>query len=317
VIEDNYGLCDWNCGTPAPAPGIGSRDVSALRGGGPLDGGGIIAAGNARIVSNLIRRNCAQSGAGMYLFGSAAAVNNTILRNKGEGAALIADAAFFNIDNNLFWDNGGGNGNVGTGAILADPLLHPDDIHLRPNSPAIDAGDDSWVQAGDVDINGRPRIAEESVDVGADEFIGHRLQIASGDASGPTLNAPAPGPHAEGGGATFRFALPAAGSVTLAVHDVLGRRIAVRAPEELSAGSHRVVWNPGRLHEAPRNLPDTAMRRLRPAGSRSTVRPWSAGAPRREAEVDGSDRVIVPGERVYIITGGCSRTTFAAISPGR
>jgi len=267
VIEDNYGLCDWNCGTPAPLPEGQGEDASSLRGGGPLDGGGIIAGGNVRIVSNLIRKNCAQGGAGLYLLQSSMAVNNTVLRNKGEGAALTGSGVTFannivafninvgvqvragtpTIDSNLFWGNQGGNGTTGTDAILADPLLSPDDLRLRMSSPAVDAGDDAWVLAGDLDVNGRPRIAGDHVDVGADEFIGHLLQVVHGDAPPLTLDRPVPNPWTGEGEATFRFTLPAAGSVRLTVHDVLGRRVAERAAERYTAGAHEVRWDPGPL----------------------------------------------------------------------
>ncbi|HMB67913.1 MAG TPA: right-handed parallel beta-helix repeat-containing protein [bacterium] len=264
VLEDNYGACDLTCGVPSPAPGGPSED--ALRGGGDLVGGGILAFGNVRVVSNLIRRNCARDGAGMYLWKWAVAVNNTILQNKGDGAYVVGDDVTFannivafnrglgtkvfaapTIDNNLFWNNDGGDGVTGTDPILAHPLLRPDDVRLRPVSPAIDAGDDSWVLAADLDFDGRPRIAGDRVDVGASEFVGRALQPANGDASGLLLSPPAPSPLRGEGEVSFRFQLPAAGTVILTVHDVLGRRVAVRAPQAFSAGEHRVRWNPGPL----------------------------------------------------------------------
>jgi len=265
IVEDNYGLCDYNC-YPAPQPGTESADPSALRGGGPLQGGGIFALDDVRIVSNLFRRNCAESGAGIYLFGNAVAVNNTVLANHGEGASLSGTTTFANnivafnvnvgvqvysgtptIDNNLFWANGGGDGFTGTDPILSDPQLAPDDVRLRPSSPAIDAGDDAWVLDGDLDIQRQPRVAGDHVDVGADEFLRHALQAANSDSPGLVLHAPAPSPRTGSGEATFRFTLPEAAQVSLAIHDVLGRRVAVRPAEPRTAGEQSVTWDPGPL----------------------------------------------------------------------
>ena len=60
----------------------------------------------------------------------------------------------------------------GTGNIQADPLFidAPNgDYRLRPGSPCIDAGTDSYDQGG-ADIGGRPRIVGERVDMGAWEY---------------------------------------------------------------------------------------------------------------------------------------------------
>ncbi len=58
------------------------------------------------------------------------------------------------------------------GNISIDPLLLSSaDFHLAPNSPCIDAGEDSAVGAGWLDLDGQPRLSGAHVDIGADETV--------------------------------------------------------------------------------------------------------------------------------------------------
>ncbi|MHC4574805.1 MAG: S8 family serine peptidase [Planctomycetota bacterium] len=62
-----------------------------------------------------------------------------------------------------------------TGNICTDPLFEnadPEDCHLAPNSPCIDAGDPNGDYTGQEDIEGQPRVMAGRVDMGADEFCG-------------------------------------------------------------------------------------------------------------------------------------------------
>lgn len=43
---------------------------------------------------------------------------------------------------------------------------------------------------------------------------------------------------------TVRVAVPSAAQVTVTVHDILGRRVAVLADRSLAAGVHRFAWTP-------------------------------------------------------------------------
>lgn len=45
----------------------------------------------------------------------------------------------------------------------------------------------------------------------------------------------------------IRFTMPSGGFVTLTVHDVLGRQVAMLRKGPASAGDHSVVWNAGDL----------------------------------------------------------------------
>ena len=68
---------------------------------------------------------------------------------------------------------------------------------------------------------------------------------AGEDAAAVTLRLDAPRPNPARGAVRLRFALPAAASATLAVYDVLGRRVAVLAQGVLGAGRHEALWEAG------------------------------------------------------------------------
>jgi len=55
------------------------------------------------------------------------------------------------------------------------------------------------------------------------------------------LSPPRPNPMRDG--TTLAFSLPAAGRVTLAIHDVTGRRVRVLADGDLAAGRHEAAWD--------------------------------------------------------------------------
>src|SRR5690606_34300683 len=86
--------------------------------------------------------------------------------------------------------------------VTTDPYQAGADYRLLPNSPAIDAGDDSLVLPGETDLLGNPRIVGDHVDIGAYEFTGYAyptgpiawtdvtraLRIAAGLERGHTLD---------------------------------------------------------------------------------------------------------------------------------
>lgn len=65
---------------------------------------------------------------------------------------------------------------------------------------------------------------------------------ASGRPMALALSAPAPHPVRAGGGALVRFALPAAGPVSLRLYDTQGRVRATLAEGERAAGEHTLAW---------------------------------------------------------------------------
>jgi len=63
-----------------------------------------------------------------------------------------------------------------------------------------------------------------------------------------SLAAPEPNPRTAVGPVTLRFTLDAPAAVRLALYDISGREVAIRAAEYVPvAGSHTVRWDPGRL----------------------------------------------------------------------
>ncbi len=80
-----------------------------------------------------------------------------------------------------------------------------------------------------------------------------------------------PAPNPARGPVAFRFALPAAGRVRLAVFDVTGRQVAVPADGAFPAGVHTVVWGGG-AGAAPPAEPGLYFARIEAGGSRLTRR---------------------------------------------
>lgn len=66
-------------------------------------------------------------------------------------------------------DPTGTNGNISVDPKLANKNYN---LHIQPDSPCVDAGDDSAVQDGWTDIDGQARIIGRHVDIGADESDG-------------------------------------------------------------------------------------------------------------------------------------------------
>lgn len=164
-------------------------------------GGGVycLSCQSLTIVDNVVLDNAAEYGAGMYVQTSSGTIaNNTIVRNvaasntggiycsyspsltiansiiahntgwalrtDGQAPTLKRNCAFGNTDDENYWqyeDN-----------ISADPRLASDDVHIQPNSPCREAGDNSAVQSGSTDIDGGDRILGGTVDIGADESDG-------------------------------------------------------------------------------------------------------------------------------------------------
>jgi hypothetical protein len=111
--------------------------------------------------------------------------NNTIVNNASYGInSYVADDA--NISNCIIWNNTAGplHADYNTFSVryscTTDPNFmnpnDPNDYHLGPNSPCIDAGDPNGDYSGETDIDGEKRTIDgdsngtEIVDIGADEY---------------------------------------------------------------------------------------------------------------------------------------------------
>ena len=110
-------------------------------------------------------------------------LNNCILWNNSAGSAgneiYIKDSGssctlnYCCVDNSAGAYDGSGTVDDSNHCIFADPQFvnaTGGDYHLKDTSPCIDAGDNGSVPSGvDKDLDGNPRIANGTVDIGAYE----------------------------------------------------------------------------------------------------------------------------------------------------
>ena len=125
-------------------------------------------------------------------------VNSTFVGNEAQGSGSFASAVHFrgngsdqiDIHNSIFWDNGttaiyreSGIANIGwcltenpalgftnEGAVIDDDPLFEEGHRLAANSPAIDAGDNNYLQQEWTDLDGGIRLLGLAPDLGAFEF---------------------------------------------------------------------------------------------------------------------------------------------------
>jgi len=213
-VAIGHNIINWNAARGAAGLDIGgsSADVYAnivaynRVGDWASAGMSLWGASYVTVTNNIIVSNVGWDGYGIALWNDttqARLVNNTIAYNSGEGVSAAAAStalvrnniivgnnggiqdmdsqAAITIDHNDVWNNGWANYiNVspGTGDISADPLFvndAADDLHLRSDSPCIDAGTNAGAPATDFD--GDPRPHGKGVDIGADEVILRRVYL--------------------------------------------------------------------------------------------------------------------------------------------
>ncbi|MCX6376351.1 MAG: right-handed parallel beta-helix repeat-containing protein [Armatimonadetes bacterium] len=106
--------------------------------------------------------------------------NNIVVFNRA-GVVALSGAGAPIIRNNCVYGNTDydflpGSAVPGTdGNISADPKFASTDyrdLHIQPDSPCIDAGDDSVLEPAWMDFDGQPRMQGAHVDIGADESDG-------------------------------------------------------------------------------------------------------------------------------------------------
>jgi hypothetical protein len=185
----------------------GNSATDAFGGGA---GGGIYNSGIVTVINSTLSGNSAGSttgygtintGAGGGIFqasGSATLVNTLVAGNAAKSGPDVSATLTASSHHNLIGNNVGSlglvdgqNGNrVGTPGKTLDPKLGPlqDNggstltMALLPGSPALDAGDNA-ASPGPTDQRGRPRIVNNTIDIGAYEFQGTGL-FALGGAPG-------------------------------------------------------------------------------------------------------------------------------------
>ncbi len=130
----------------------------------------------------------ASPGAALTVVKGTRVIGCTIVRNGALGRHAAINGGLATITNCVLWDNGAEaiqatsvishsvveGGWPGEGNIDADPRfvdLLNGDLHLLPDSPAIDAGDPTYTaMSGEADIDGQLRVWNGRIDMGADEF---------------------------------------------------------------------------------------------------------------------------------------------------
>ena len=168
------GIYSYSKGTATIANSVIAENSATEAGGGMHIGWSSPMLANSTIVANN-----APLGGGLYWHSSTSPITNTIIAFNSSGVCAYQSAPAFRaccVYGNLDYNYSGLSDPTGTdGNISVDPKLADmpyGNVHLRPDSPCIDAGDDAAVQTGWMDIDGQTRIAGAHVDIGADESDG-------------------------------------------------------------------------------------------------------------------------------------------------
>lgn len=147
------------------------------------DGLQLVGTTNTRNTFNLINNTIADNTRGAILYalqapGSSVRIVNTILSGSGASFDILFTTPAVQRISDLSLQNClidrdplmavGQNGNITGDPRFVAPL--DGDYHLLPDSPAINAGDNTAPNLPAIDLGGNPRIAGSAVDIGAYEF---------------------------------------------------------------------------------------------------------------------------------------------------
>lgn len=210
TITENQASTGGAIYASAGSPVIANNRI--LRNNATYDGGAIyLTSSSAAVIrNNIIAANGAPSldasssqGGAIYCSGNGAViVNNTIVSNNSHGGVVKLNGGTQTFSNNILAFNSSNLVNNGIGIphrnviyfnppgnpfetvtgdnIHADPRLAGaayGDYHIQPDSPCLDAGDDSLLVGGETDADGQPRKQGSHVDIGADESGGTMWNI--------------------------------------------------------------------------------------------------------------------------------------------
>jgi len=140
-------------------------------------GGGLYSGSSSLIWNNTFYSNTADRGGGLYLAGGSPVVSNTIIAENTAvitGGGIYSQTAGALLDYNDVWSNTPTDffgASLGPNSIPDDPRFMDVagyDLHLRGNSPAINAGDPSGTQPS-LDRDGNLRTLLSPHDIGAYE----------------------------------------------------------------------------------------------------------------------------------------------------
>jgi len=178
----------------------------------PEGGAGAYINGYGGVFENCVIAGNISSGQGGGMAGGSSLRNCTIVGNSASTGGGVIVSSPGQIVNCILWDNlpnqfevypgsaqptfscvqsyNGNGGGGGVGSISSNPMFVDagswgsgqwiqGDYRLRPSSPCIDVGDNAAVTFGQ-DLDGRPRIMNGSVDMGAYEFDVQAIPTLSG-----------------------------------------------------------------------------------------------------------------------------------------
>lgn len=150
---------------------------------------------------------------------------NTDISGGGESAQLFINPSnILEIDYSCVqgWTGDfGGEGNIGEDPLLI--ALPAGDLHLLPDSPCIDRGSNDLV-GSQLDLDGRPRIVNGTVDMGCYEYQGTSdVPDSRPDETIPRILSLTP--RSGGAALRIRFRPPDDGAWSLEVYTVTGRRL--------------------------------------------------------------------------------------------
>lgn len=221
-------------------------------------GAGVGAGGQVTLSGCAITGNSAlNNGAGVYAsYGNVTLVSCTVADNVGNGvggALFVGANGNATVQNTIMWGNAGSqvglywlntfinvsHSNVGNGQyswvasnISADPLFVDaagGDYHLASSSPCVGAGNNGAFGIPLTDMDGGPRIADGSVDIGADEVPAGTLTGTGEDLDLYTWVNATGDPHAEvaaalaGDAVTLRLVSP--GGTFIGAPPVVGGQV--------------------------------------------------------------------------------------------
>ncbi|MHC1765643.1 MAG: right-handed parallel beta-helix repeat-containing protein [Verrucomicrobiia bacterium] len=297
----------------ATEPPLGDRSL----------GGGAIACvddGMAEIIANnTIVANSGWHAGGILLVAGArdnpVVINNTLVGNSGPALRWIGpntirvanNLVAFNtaglsrsvaspggpatVSHNLVYGNlvdfdglqnvTGVNGNLGFDPRVAGYAFG--DHHLLPDSPCVNAGDNSFVQADWLDADGDSRVLGGRVDIGADESDGRA------EPSVPRIIRVSPGGNDQRDGATWANAKRTVAAAIASIHDQ-----ALNAAPTLRGGE---IWVQAGTYTENLTLPPYAYLYGGFAGSETTrdQRNWQVN----QTTLDGGSK-----DRVVLVVGG-------------
>jgi len=171
VIENNTAYDGGGAAHGTLHRSIVRNNTANYRGGGSL---------SSTLINCLVHSNTAASGGGGSKFGSIQ--SSTYVGNQGGGASQAS------VTNSILFGNSPDNYDTpnvirnscttplpddGTNNIASDPLFYNaavGDFRLATNSPCINAGTNLPWMNDSADLDGNPRIQEETVDIGAYEY---------------------------------------------------------------------------------------------------------------------------------------------------